>query len=300
MVMESGHQDLADGAAAGGGGAGARQFHDPADARFEFGENWARFLRVLDDERIAEAERSLRLMLGVETLAGQRFLDIGSGSGLFSLAARRLGARVHSFDYDPDSVACTSELRRRFFPGDEGWVVERGSALDADYLRSLGEFDVVYSWGVLHHTGDMWQALENARLPVAPGGKLFVAIYNDTGSQAARWKWIKRTYNRLPRPLRVPFTVAVSAPEEVKAMLRSLALLRPQEYVHSWTRYAERRGMSRWRDIVDWVGGYPYEVAAPEEIFDFYRARGFTLVKLRCGHVGLGCNEFVFEKKGDE
>jgi 2-polyprenyl-3-methyl-5-hydroxy-6-metoxy-1,4-benzoquinol methylase len=265
--------------------------------RFEFGENWSRFLSTLDEAKIAKAEESLKAMLEVEDLSGRSFLDIGSGSGLFSLAARRLGARVHSLDYDPSSVACTTELRRRFFNGDAAWVVQEGSALDEGYIRSLGLFDVVYSWGVLHHTGDMWRALSNAALPVAPGGKLFVAIYNDTGSQSARWKWIKRTYNRLPRPLRPPFALATMAPEELKAMLRSLVLLRPSEYTRRWTRYDENRGMSRWHDIIDWVGGHPYEVAKPEEIFDFYRARGFGLTKMKCGGVGLGCNEFVFEKR---
>lgn len=268
--------------------------------RFKFGENWSRFLSLLDDTRIAEAEESLRQMLGVESLEGLSFLDIGSGSGLFSLAARRLGARVRSFDFDPQSVACTTELRRRFFPEDTDWRVEEGSALDAEYVASLGKFDVVYSWGVLHHTGRMWLALENAQKAVATGGKLFIAIYNDTGSQAARWKWIKRTYNNLPRPLRLPFTLAVIAPDEIKSMLRSVLTLKPQQYIHSWTRYKSNRGMNRWRDIIDWVGGYPYEVATPEEIFNFYRERGFTLIKLRCGHVGLGCNEFVFEKSGEK
>jgi 2-polyprenyl-3-methyl-5-hydroxy-6-metoxy-1,4-benzoquinol methylase len=262
--------------------------------RFEFGENWSRFLSVLDEERIRKAEESLREMLEVESLAGRSFLDIGSGSGLFSLAARRLGARVHSFDYDPRSVACARELRRRYFPDDADWQVEEGSALDAGYVRSLGEFDVVYSWGVLHHTGSMWEALDNARLAVAPGGRLFVAIYNDLGSRSARWKWIKKTYNELPRLLRSPFAAAVSAPNEAKSVLRAVVTLRPGEYVRSWTRYSEKRGMSRWRDIVDWVGGYPYEYATPEAIFDFYRARGFSLARLKCGGVGLGCNEFVF------
>src|SRR3712207_1360016 len=184
--------------------------------RFEFGENWSRFLELLDDGRIARAEESLKTMLEVESLEGKSFLDIGSGSGLFSLAARRLGARVHSFDYDPQSVACTMELRRRFFPEDSDWKVEEGSALDAEFVSSLGKFDVVYSWGVLHHTGQMWKALENVDALVAPGGKLYIAIYNDTGTQSARWKWIKRTYNRLPRFLRGPFTIAVIAPEEAK------------------------------------------------------------------------------------
>ena len=266
--------------------------------RFKFGENWSRFLAVLDDERIGEAENSLKEMLETESLAGKSFLDIGSGSGLFSLAARRLGARVHSFDYDPQSVACALELRRRYFEGDSDWTIEEGSALDADYLRSLGTFDVVYSWGVLHHTGSMWEALENAALPVARGGKLFVAIYNDMGSRSARWKWIKRTYNELPRLLRTPFAVAVTAPDAAKSMLRALVMLRPGEFVRSWTEYGRKRGMSRWHDIIDWVGGHPYEYATPEKIFDFYRARGFTLTKLKCGGVGLGCNEFVFLKEG--
>ncbi|HVF66680.1 MAG TPA: class I SAM-dependent methyltransferase [Pyrinomonadaceae bacterium] len=266
--------------------------------RFEFGENWSRFLAVLDDERIGRAEESLREMLGVESLEGRSFLDIGSGSGLFSLAARRLGARVHSFDYDPRSVACARELRRRYFPDADGWEIQEGSALDAEYVRSLGRFDVVYSWGVLHHTGSMWEALANAALPVAPGGKLFVAIYNDLGSRSARWKWIKKTYNELPKLLRPPFAAVVSAPNEAKMILRAVATLRPGEYVRSWTTYAEKRGMSRWRDIVDWVGGYPYEYATPEAVFDFYRARGFKLTRMKCGGVGLGCNEFVFVREG--
>src|SRR2546423_4135246 len=130
-------------------------------ARFEFGKNWSRFLAELDDRRIARAEESLREMLEITDLRGKNFLDVGSGSGLFSLAARRLGARVHSFDYDPQSVACTRELRRRFFPDDAQWQVEEGSALDEKFVRALGTVDVVYSWGVLHHTGAMWRALEH-------------------------------------------------------------------------------------------------------------------------------------------
>ena len=238
-------------------------------------------------------------MLETEVLTGKTFLDIGSGSGLFSLAARRLGARVHSLDFDPRSVACTAELRRRYFPEDTLWKVEEGSALDAEYLKSLGLFDVVYSWGVLHHTGEMWRALENAQLPVKPGGKLFIAIYNDTGTQVRRWKWIKKTYNRLPRFLRPPFAALAIAPDEVKPALRALIKVQPQEYLRRWRRYDKNRGMTRWRDIIDWVGGYPYEVATPDEIFDFYRTRGFSLTKLKCGGVGLGCNEFVFVRDAD-
>jgi len=262
--------------------------------RFEFGKNWSQFLSLLDDKRISEAEDSLKQMLEVEHLRGRSFVDIGSGSGLFSLAARRLGARVHSFDYDPQSVACTVELRRRYFPNDDQWTVEEASALDKGYLESLGTFDVVYSWGVLHHTGQLWQALENVHGLVAPGGKLFIALYNDTGSQSTRWKWIKRTYNALPRFLRVPYASLVIAPAELKSFIRAVVTLQPGKYFRAWSEYDKRRGMNRWRDIVDWVGGYPYEVSTPDEVFDFFTARGFRLTKLNCGRVGLGCNQFVF------
>lgn len=264
--------------------------------RFEFGANWARFLRVLDGERIAEAEASLRAMLGRENLDGLSFLDVGSGSGLFSLCAARLGAaRVHSFDYDPDSVGCTQELRRRHAPAGSDWTIERGSALDAGYLRSLGRFDVVYSWGVLHHTGDMWSALANTTEAVADGGRLFISIYNDQGRRSRVWRAVKRRYNELPPRARIPYVVAVMAPREALAAAMVTARGRPLDYVRTWTGY-RARGMSRWHDLVDWVGGYPFEVAAPEQVFDFVRARGFTLERLRTCGGGLGCNQFVFAR----
>ena len=264
--------------------------------RFEFGKNWQRFLAVLSDERIARAEASLRDMLGVQRLDGRSFLDIGSGSGLFSLAARRLGARVHSFDYDPHSVACTRELRRRYFADDAFWSVEEGSVLDATYLSSLGQFDVVYSWGVLHHTGHMWEALDNVHARVSPGGLLFIALYNDMGEESERWRRMKKRYCELPAALQAPYAVLAMLPYEVKDVGRAVLNGRPQEYVHSWTRYSGQRGMSRWRDVIDWVGGYPYEVASTDEIVKFYAERGFSPVRVE-GTRGLGCNEFVLRRE---
>jgi 2-polyprenyl-6-hydroxyphenyl methylase/3-demethylubiquinone-9 3-methyltransferase len=120
-------------------------------------------------------------MVEVEDFQGKSFLDIGSGSGLFSLAARRLGAKVHSFDYDPQSVSCTKELKQRYFPNDSDWTIGQGSVLDVDYIKSLGKFDIVYSWGVLHHTGALWQALDNASLPVVDRGTLIYCYLQRCG-----------------------------------------------------------------------------------------------------------------------
>jgi 2-polyprenyl-6-hydroxyphenyl methylase/3-demethylubiquinone-9 3-methyltransferase len=270
-----------------------------AGERFEFGSNWASFLRLLSDERIVQAERSLRDKLEVENLTGRTFLDIGSGSGLFSLAARRLGATVTSFDFDSRSVACTRELKHRYFANDGNWTIEQGSVLDEDYVRSLGKFDVVYSWGVLHHTGDMWTALRIAGDAVEDGGTLFIAIYNDTGNQTKRWRWIKRTYCRLPSGLKMPFAVLAIAPGESKRLIAYAIDGRPQEYFRSWKKCRNARGMDHWSDIIDWVGGYPYEVASADEVFDFYREMNFRLMRIKTGGVGLGCNEFVFQKDGE-
>ena len=264
----------------------------PQRRRFPFGKNWAAFLKNVDQAMIDRAKASLLEILEPGDLDGKRFIDVGSGSGLFSLAARLLGARVWSLDLDPRCVRCAGELKTRYLPDDD-WEIDQRSALDPRLADELGRFDVVYSWGVLHHTGRMWDALENVARLVADGGLLFVAIYNDQGRASVRWRTVKRLHTRLPRPLRPlvlwPALVRVWGPTTLRDLIRGKPF-------HTWRNYGRTsRGMRPWTDLVDWVGGYPFEVAKPEEVCDFCRARNLELRRLKTCGGGRGCNQFHFK-----
>lgn len=265
----------------------------PDDA-FGFGRNWQEYLAEhLDPERERIAAESLSALVERD-LDGKTFLDVGCGSGLFSLCAHRAGAAVTSMDVDPDSVAATASLRQSVGAPDS-WRVIHGSILDAAVVEELPVADVVYSWGVLHHTGDMQTAIRNAASRVAPGGLFAIAIYNRANRRilhSARWARIKRRYNHSPRPVQRLMELLYAA------YWTATRLYHGQNPLKEAREYKRLRGMALRTDLVDWLGGWPYEYATAEEIVRFCeRECGLRTVKvIPEDPKGLGNHELVFER----
>ncbi len=260
-------------------------YQNKKNLRFGFGNNWKNYIKNINDKNINDTINSLSTMLEVDSLEKKEFIDIGSGSGIFSLAARRLGAKVTSFDYDQNSVECTKKLKDRFFRNDTNWNIFKGSILDKQFLYKLEKFDIVYSWGVLHHTGSMWKAIDNASSLVNNNGSLYIAIYNDQLLISKYWLIIKRLYN-LNKIVRYLIIIL---------HLPYFILLR--KIIRTITSRKLERGMSLWHDMLDWLGGYPFEVAKPSEIVKKLESEGFVLKKQILVGNRQGCNEFIFQRK---
>ena len=265
--------------------------------RFAWGSNWQRFLKVINEDRIDQAVRSLQEMLEVERLDGLKFIDVCCGSGLFSLAARRLGAQVYSFDFDPACVLCAQTLRRKYDNDDPNWRIAQGSALDEQYIKGLGRFDIVYAWGCLHHTGDMWKAIDLATSLVSGEGKLYLAIYDDQGFQSRIWYWIKYAYchSVILRLMLIPlfFTLFFFVG-------LGIDLVRLRNPTARYTQHRKHRGMSLVHDWLDWLGGYPYQYAKKEALTDFVAQRGFRLLKHKPPPVGFGNNQLIYQHLASE
>lgn len=261
--------------------------------RFDFGKNWKKYLNeTLSSERTSFAKQSLQSDFFVDDFSDGRFVDIGCGSGLFSYCALKLGAEeVISFDYDPDSVEATYQLYEKAGKPDH-WMIEQGDILNVNFIDELNDAKYVYAWGVLHHTGSLYEAIDNTLSLVAPEGVVYLAIYNKiterdlTNGQLTSKDWyrIKRLYYYSPWPVR---------------------LLLEQAYIQMWKLFTYKRGSSPEReeknnkrergmsineDIRDWLGGLPYEYATVEEIVEYVEknhpqfATGYTKENERTGN----------------
>jgi 2-polyprenyl-3-methyl-5-hydroxy-6-metoxy-1,4-benzoquinol methylase len=260
-----------------------------ATTHFEFGQNWSDYAGRIGPAEIAEAERGILALLPRQKIEGARVLDIGSGSGLHSLAFARLGAgEITALDIDVDSVATTKRVLSAH------GVKARVDVASVFDLSRFGTFDIVYSWGVLHHTGDMWAAVKSASQKVALGGVFVIALYQKTLFCGA-WTVEKRLYTAAPKPIRSLLSGIYGI-----AKLASLAVrgINPIAHVKN---YGSTRGMSFWHDVHDWMGGYPYESATPAETETYVTDLGFDPIKIGdlrpgSGFFGPGCAEYVFRR----
>lgn len=253
---------------------------------FKFGQNWSDYAHnALDEHKLDQAKNALATLLQRDNLRGSTFMDIGCGSGLHTVAAVLLQAdSVFALDVDPECISVTRDTVKRFLQDDSKIYLQQASILEPRIEQRLPTVDVVYSWGVLHHTGHMYEAIETAAKLVKPNGLYVLAIYNKhiTSSSWLKVKWLYNSAPPLIRRLMYYFFYGVI-------------------YLAKWlvTRQnplRKERGMDFGYDVVDWIGGYPYEYASTGEITEFLIKRGFKIERITPARVGTGCNEFVFRK----
>jgi 2-polyprenyl-6-hydroxyphenyl methylase/3-demethylubiquinone-9 3-methyltransferase len=256
---------------------------------FAFGENWESYSKLIDSQKIDGATSDLLALVG--QLTEKSFLDIGCGSGLHAVAALRLGAdSVMAVDIDPKSVETARATLSRFAPT-ANWRAEAVSVLSPKFDQ-IGQFDTVYSWGVLHHTGNMQDAIRRAAARVKPDGLFAIAIYSKTPF-CSLWRIEKRLYTNSPKLIQSAiFSV-------YKLMMNSLIKIKS---VLTGTRKTMKRGMDIDHDYRDWLGGYPYESATPGEIDNLVIPLGFEKIKQQVpkrnfvGLFGTGCAEYLYKR----
>ena len=274
---------------------------------FSFGSNWREYLECADELSIESARKDIVSWLGADGVKGKTVLDIGSGSGIHSLVFWLLGAkRVLSFDYDTNSVQATRSVWEKAGKP-ANWDVRHGSILDPVFIQSIESgdgFDIVYAWGVLHHTGAMWNAIKAASSLVGQKGMFWISLYAK-GPAYPRHLAEKQKYNRASRLGKKLMELQFIA-ELVRQRLRGYGGLRrcASALLHGRVKDAtspfrwkvkKARGMDTYHDIVDWMGGLPYEVANVEEATTFLADYGLRLKKVEEAPEG-SCHVFLFAR----
>jgi 2-polyprenyl-6-hydroxyphenyl methylase/3-demethylubiquinone-9 3-methyltransferase len=264
---------------------------------FAFGKNWDLYSRQINPQHVENSKKDLIGLIQFESLEGMTVLDIGSGSGIHSLSMMLLGCRdLVSLDYDSDSVSTTKRiLSDKIFKGDF-------QVIQADILKHIPEldgrtFDLVYSWGVLHHTGDMMKGIDRSIGYVKPGGLIALALYRKT-LFCSIWRIEKLVYSKSPKFLQ---NLIQKFYELVFALQ---TYLKTGKTFGSYKRgYLQKRGMEFSSDVHDWLGGYPYESIDPKYLIKYMEQLGFTMLnshiaKKQIGILGSGCDEFLFKNNG--
>ena len=261
--------------------------------KFAFGKNWKAYLNVLLKKEnynngIGLAKKDIITFANLKNLKNKTFIDIGCGSGLSSLVARKIGAEVFSLDVDQNSIDCTKFLKSKFFKNDSKWKIKKLSILNSKNIKNIKKHDYVYSWGVLHHTGNLNLALKNTELLCKKNGVIHLALYNDQGRKSKRWLFIKKLYVNnniiIKKILEIFFYPFFVLKPYLKILFLGQSNLR-------------KRGMGHYIDMIDWIGGYPFEPTKPEKIIKFFLDKKYDLINLKTCGAGHGNNEYLFKKK---
>ena len=269
---------------------------DNSEMRFGFGDNWKDFIGSnFSIERVEISKKHMLEFMGCQDFSGRDFLDLGCGSGLHSMAALISGAtHVHGFDYDHNSIAASNLIREKM-GNPPNWTTEQGSVLDDAFMTRLPRFQIVYSWGVLHHTGDVWHAIRNAAGRVAPGGLFYIALYSadvQTDPTPEFWLDVKRKY--------------LAGGSFTRRMMElwyiwRFMIVRPERHfstlLHMMRQYKKNRGMNMMTDIRDWLGGWPMEFVYDNDAIDFVAKLGFELKNIATGEANT---EFLFVRTAAE
>lgn len=261
----------------------------PLDERFSFGKNWATFIEShFEESRVQNSMKVFQDFTSLSSLKGKSFIDIGCGSGLHSLSAFKLGVKeIVSFDFDPSSVSTCNSLKMSI-GNPPNWKVFEGSILDMDFIHKLGKFDFVYSWGVLHHTGNVWEAIKNTSQLVAPQGHMYLALYSrNVQPRADYWLAVKQKY--------------IASPAFIKIVMEQSYLYRYYfggsliKYLTGFIKKEKfrTRGMELMTDVRDWLGGWPMEFVYDEDVDSYVTKLGYKQVKVKKGEA---CTEFLFKK----
>jgi SAM-dependent methyltransferase len=261
--------------------------------QFDFGKNWKEFsIHALSDRKVEQARHAFAELLDAD-LKGVSFLDIGFGQGLSLLLATERGANTVGCDINHTCKEVLGANQQRFFSAlsDRNIPCFVGSILDRTVVDELatktpdGTYDVVHSWGVLHHTGNMTKAIEHAASLVAKDGLFVLALYNRHWTSSA-WLLIKWLYCKSPEWLQRIF-IGILYP----------VIWLAKFIVTGKNPMRQQRGMDFMYNVKDWVGGYPYEYESIPETNRRMSALGFELVKVIPAEVPTGCNEFVFRRR---
>lgn len=256
---------------------------------FSFGQNWLEYNQNwLTEEKLNQAKEHFDKLCGGIDFTNKKFLDVGFGQGLTLFLASQKQAQCQGIDIDPKNITAFEVAKKKLGSVEKNLApiqVQVASILDAQFVTQNHEaFDIVYAWGSLHHTGQMYPALKNCLSLLKPGGYFVCAIYNRHWSSGT-WHWIKKNYNRSPHWLKK----------------LAIGLLIPPIFLAKWlvtfkNPLKMKRGMSFYYDVIDWVGGYPYEYASAEEMFAFFKKNSLKKIRWQKANVPTGCHEYVFQK----